>query len=67
MKILLIIIKIKNVKFEKFPTKKDETDTELCIYLAKQIKGKRNSFYRSFRWKNRPYYCQYKSSLLYKK
>ena len=27
-----------NVKFEKFPSKKDETDTELCIYLAKKLK-----------------------------
>ena len=27
-----------NVKFEKFPSKKDETDTELCIYLANKLK-----------------------------
>lgn len=26
-----------NVKFEKFPTKKNETDTELCIYLADKL------------------------------
>ena len=25
------------VKFEKFPAKKDETDTELCIYLARDL------------------------------
>ncbi|MGL5315980.1 MAG: thiamine diphosphokinase [Peptostreptococcaceae bacterium] len=29
-----------NVKFEQFPSKKNETDTELCIYLAKQLKSK---------------------------
>lgn len=28
-----------NVKFEKFPTKKNETDTELCIYLASKLKA----------------------------
>ncbi|WP_270941875.1 thiamine diphosphokinase [Romboutsia lituseburensis] len=26
-----------DVKFEKFPAKKNETDTELCIYLAKNL------------------------------
>lgn len=26
-----------NVIFEKFPAKKNETDTELCIYLAKKL------------------------------
>lgn len=26
-----------NVVFEKFPAKKNETDTELCIYLAKRL------------------------------
>ena len=29
--------KSKSVKFEKFPTKKDETDTELSILLAKKL------------------------------
>ena len=29
-----------NVKFEKFPTKKDETDTELCIELSYKLKAK---------------------------
>lgn len=32
--------KNKNVKFEKFPTKKDETDTELCIELSKKLQAK---------------------------
>lgn len=29
-----------NVKFEKFPIKKDETDTELCIELSYKLKAK---------------------------
>lgn len=29
-----------NVKFEKFPSKKDETDSEICIYLAQKLKAK---------------------------
>jgi thiamine pyrophosphokinase len=32
------------VKFEKFPTKKNETDTELCIYLADKLKAKEIHF-----------------------
>ncbi|GAA3651776.1 thiamine diphosphokinase [Asaccharospora irregularis DSM 2635] len=32
------------VKFEKFPAKKDETDTELCIYLARDLKATRIDF-----------------------
>jgi len=32
--------KSKNVEFEKFPTKKDETDTELCIELSSKLKAK---------------------------
>lgn len=28
-----------NVKFEKFPTKKDETDSEICIYLAETLRA----------------------------
>lgn len=32
--------KSNNVKFEKFPTKKDETDTELCIELSDKLKAK---------------------------
>lgn len=34
-----------NVKFERFPSKKNETDTELCIYLAKNLKVKEIDFY----------------------
>ncbi len=30
----------KGVKFKKFPTKKDETDTELCIELSDKLKAK---------------------------
>lgn len=29
-----------NVKFEKFPSRKNETDTELCIYLARNLNAK---------------------------
>lgn len=32
--------KNKNVNFEKFPIKKDETDTELCIQLSQKLKAK---------------------------
>lgn len=32
------------VRFEKFPSKKNETDTELCIYLAKQLGAKEIDF-----------------------
>ncbi|WP_296645198.1 thiamine diphosphokinase [Romboutsia sp. 13368] len=33
--------KSKNVKFDKFPTKKDETDTELSIWLANKLNAKK--------------------------
>ena len=33
--------KSKNVKFNKFPTKKDETDTELSIWLANKLNAKK--------------------------
>ncbi|MCC0642993.1 MULTISPECIES: thiamine diphosphokinase [unclassified Clostridioides] len=33
------------VKFEKFPSKKDETDTELCLFLAKTIKANHIDFF----------------------
>ena len=36
--------KHKNVVFKKFPTKKDETDMELGIYLAKTLRAKRIDF-----------------------
>ena len=32
------------VRFEKFPSKKNETDTELCIYLADKLKAKEIHF-----------------------
>lgn len=32
-----IYYKNSDVKFEKFPAKKNETDTELCIYLAQKL------------------------------
>jgi len=32
------------VLFEKFPSKKNETDTELCIYLADKLKAKEIHF-----------------------
>ena len=32
--------KNKNVNFKKFPIKKDETDTELCIQLSQKLKAK---------------------------
>ena len=38
--LIFIFIKSKKVKFEKFPTKKDETDTELCIELSDKLKAK---------------------------
>lgn len=33
--------KSKNVKFNKFPSKKDETDTELSIWLANKLNAKK--------------------------
>lgn len=36
--------KSKDVKFEKFPSKKDETDTEICIYLASKLNAKEIDF-----------------------
>ena len=35
---LISYYKNKNVIFEKYPTHKDETDSEICIDLAKKIK-----------------------------
>lgn len=37
--------KEENVKFEKFPSKKDETDTEICIYLAKELGADQIDFF----------------------
>lgn len=36
--------KLKDVKFEKFPSKKDETDTEICVYLARRLNAKEIDF-----------------------
>ena len=36
--------KLKDVKFEKFPSKKDETDTEICVYLASKLNAKKIDF-----------------------
>lgn len=36
--------KSKDVKFEKFPSKKDETDTEICVYLANRLNAKEIDF-----------------------
>ena len=36
--------KLKNVKFEKFPSKKNETDTEICVYLASRLNAKEIDF-----------------------
>lgn len=41
---LVSYYKNNGVKFEKFPAKKDETDTELCIYLARDLKATRIDF-----------------------
>lgn len=38
---ILKYYKSKHVQFEKFPAKKDETDTELSILLAKKLNGKK--------------------------
>jgi len=38
---ILEYYKSKDVIFEKFPTKKDETDTELCIELSDKLKAKK--------------------------
>lgn len=33
-----------NIIFKKYPTHKDETDSELCVYLAKELKADRIDF-----------------------
>lgn len=33
-----------NIVFKKFPTHKDETDSQLCVYLAKELGAKRIDF-----------------------
>ena len=37
-----------NIIFKKFPTHKDQTDSEICVYLAR-FKCYTNRFYRSIR------------------
>ncbi len=34
-----------NVKFKTYPSKKDETDSEICIHLAKELKAKSIDLY----------------------
>lgn len=34
----------KNIIFKKFPTHKDETDSQLCVYLAKDLGAKKIDF-----------------------
>ena len=34
----------KNIIFKKFPTHKDETDSEICIYLAKKLNATKVDF-----------------------
>ena len=36
--------KSKNVLLKKYPTHKDETDSEICIYLAKELKADQVDF-----------------------
>ena len=36
---LISFYKEKNVVFKKYPSHKDETDSEICIYLAKKLNG----------------------------
>ena len=36
--------KSKNVLLKKYPTHKDETDSEICIYLAKELKANQVDF-----------------------
>lgn len=39
--------KSKNVLFKTYPSRKDETDSEICVYLAKELKAKKIDFYAS--------------------
>ena len=39
--------KSKEVIFKTYPSHKDETDSEICIYLAKELKAKEIDFYGS--------------------
>lgn len=42
---LIDYYKSKNVIFKTYPSRKDETDSEICIYLAKELKAKEIDFY----------------------
>lgn len=37
--------KNRNVLFKTYPSNKDETDSEICVYLAKELKAKKIDFY----------------------
>lgn len=39
--------KSKNVLFKTYPSRKDETDSEICVYLAKELKAKKIDLYGS--------------------
>lgn len=39
--------KSKNVLFKTYPSHKDETDSEICVHLAKELKAKEIDFYAS--------------------
>ena len=41
---LISYYKRNGVKFEEFPSKKNETDAEICIYLARKLKAKQIDF-----------------------
>lgn len=44
---LIDFYKNKNIKFKKYPSHKDETDSEICVYLAKELGAKEIDFYAS--------------------
>lgn len=42
---LVCYYKNKSVSFKTYPSHKDETDSEICVYLAKELKAKKIDFY----------------------
>lgn len=42
---LIDYYKSKNVIFKTYPSRKDETDSEICIYLSKELNSKEIDFY----------------------
>ena len=42
---LVYYYKNRNVLFKTYPSHKDETDSEICVYLAKELKAKKIDFY----------------------